>query len=125
AAAVRMLTHERVSIGGRTRGRTSAAGFESLVEEARARGLTEDPVVRERLAELYVRERLVHLFGSRLAQEARAGRSPGARGAVGKLAGAELGRFGAGVAVELLGGEAIAWDAADREGRRWAGALLS
>ncbi|HXM54225.1 MAG TPA: acyl-CoA dehydrogenase family protein [Candidatus Dormibacteraeota bacterium] len=125
AAAVRMLTHERVSIGGRTRGRTSAAGFESLTEEARARGLTADPVVRERLAELYMRERLVHLFGSRLAQEARAGRSPGARGSVGKLAGAELGRFSASVAAELLGGEAIAWDAADREARRWAGALLS
>jgi alkylation response protein AidB-like acyl-CoA dehydrogenase len=125
AAAVRMLTHERVSIGGRTRGRTSAAAFESLVEEVRARGLDRDPVVRERLAELYVRERLVHLFGSRLAQEARAGRSPGARGSVGKLAGAELGRFGADLAAELLGDDAIAWDSSDREARRWAGAVLS
>jgi alkylation response protein AidB-like acyl-CoA dehydrogenase len=125
AAAVRMLLHERVAIGGATRGRTSASGFESLVEEVRARGLERDPVVRERLAELYVRERVVHLFGSRLAQEARAGRSPGSRGSVGKLAGAELGRFSADVAAELLGGDAIAWDASDREARRWAGALLS
>jgi len=125
AAAVRMLLHERVAIGGRTRGRTSAAGFESLVEEVRARGLEHDPVVRERLVELYVRERVVHLFGSRLAQEARAGRSPGSRGSVGKLAGAELGRFSADVAAELLGGDAIAWDPGDREARRWAGALLS
>ena len=125
AAAVRMLMHERVAIGGRTRGRTSATAFESLVEEARARGLDHDPVVRERLAELYMRERLVHLFGSRLAQEARAGRNPGARGSVGKLAGAELGRLSADVAAELLGGDAIAWDAADRDARRWAGALLA
>jgi alkylation response protein AidB-like acyl-CoA dehydrogenase len=125
AAAVRMLMHERVSIGGRTRGRTSATGFESLVQEVRAHGLDRDPVARQRLAELYVRERLLHLFGSRLAQEARAGRNPGSRGSVGKLAGAELARFSAGVAAELLGGDAIAWDPADREARRWAGALLA
>jgi alkylation response protein AidB-like acyl-CoA dehydrogenase len=125
AAAVRMLLHERVAIGGSTRGRGSASGFESLVEEARARGLDRDPVVRERLVELYVHERVVHLFGSRLAQEARAGRNPGSRGSVGKLAGAELARFSADVAAELLGGDAIAWDASDREARRWAGALLS
>jgi alkylation response protein AidB-like acyl-CoA dehydrogenase len=55
----------------------------------------------------------------------RAGRNPGARGSVGKLAGAELARFSADLAAELLGGDAIAWDAGDREGRRWAGALLS
>jgi alkylation response protein AidB-like acyl-CoA dehydrogenase len=124
AAAVRMLMHERVAIGGRARGRTGGTAFESLAAEARARGLDRDPAVRERLAELYVRERVVHLFGSRLAQEARAGRSPGARGSVGKLAGAELARFSADVAAELLGGDAIAWDPADREARRWAGAVL-
>jgi alkylation response protein AidB-like acyl-CoA dehydrogenase len=125
AAAVRMLMHERVAIGGRTRGGNSATAFDSLVEAVRARGTDRDPVVRQRLAELYVRERLVHLFGSRLAQEARAGRSPGSRGSVGKLAGAELASFSAGVAAELLGGDAIAWDAGDGEARRWAGALLA
>ncbi|HEY4027880.1 MAG TPA: acyl-CoA dehydrogenase family protein [Candidatus Dormibacteraeota bacterium] len=125
AAAVRMLMHERVSIGGRTRGRTSATAFDSLVEAVRARGLDRDAVVRQRLAELYVRERLVHLFGSRLAQEAKAGRNPGSRGSVGKLAGAQLAHFSAGVAAELLGGDAIAWDRADHDAGRWAGALLS
>jgi alkylation response protein AidB-like acyl-CoA dehydrogenase len=125
AAAVRMLMHERVSIGGRTRARSSASAFGSLVEEARARGIERDPAVRLRLADLYVRERALHLFGSRLAQEARMGRSPGSRGSVGKLAGAELGRFSADVAAELLGGDAIAWDPADGEARRWAGAVLA
>jgi alkylation response protein AidB-like acyl-CoA dehydrogenase len=123
-AAVRMLMHERVSIGGRTRTRGSASGFETLVEEVRERGLNGDPLVRERLVDLYTRERLLHLFGSRLAQEARAGRNPGSRGSVGKLAGAELARFSASLAAELLGADAIAWDASDSEARRWAGALL-
>src|SRR5262249_59097006 len=63
--------------------------------------------------------------GARLAQEAGLGRNPGSRGSVGKLAGAELARFSAGVAAELLGSDAIAWDAADREGARWAAAILS
>ena len=124
AASVRMLMHERVSIGGRARPRRGAA-FGSLAKVARSRGLHRDPVVRQRLAELYVRERVVHLFGSRLAQEARLGRSPGSRGSVGKLAGAELARFSAAVAAELLGGDAIAWDPSDREAARWAAALLS
>jgi alkylation response protein AidB-like acyl-CoA dehydrogenase len=95
------------------------------VSEARSRGLDRDPAVRERLAELYVRERVVQLFGSRLAQEARMGRSPGSRGSVGKLAGAELARFSADMAAELLAGDAIAWDPSDRDARRWAGALLA
>ena len=125
AAAVRMLMHERVSIGGSTRGRTGTTAFESLVAEARARGLDRDPAVRERLAELYLRERVVHLFGSRLAQEARAGRSPGSRGSVGKLAGAELARFSADLAAELLGGDAIAWDPDDVDARRRAGVFLA
>src|SRR5262249_5936689 len=84
AASVRMLIHERVSIGGSTRPRRGAA-LGALSEVARSRGLDRDPVVRQRLAELYVRERVVHLFGTRLAQEARIGPSPGSRGSVGKL----------------------------------------
>ena len=124
AASVRMLMHERVSIGGTTRPRRGAA-FASLSEVAKSRGLDRDPVVRQRLAELYVRERALHLFGTRLAQETRAGRNPGSRGSVGKLAGAELARFSAAVASELLAGDAIAWDRTDREAARWAGALLS
>jgi len=124
AASVRMLVHERVSIGGSTRPRRGAA-FGSLTEVARSRGLDRDPVVRQRLAVLYIRERVVHLFGTRLAQEARLGRNPGSRGSVGKLAGAELARFSASVAAELLGCDAIAWDGTDRKAARWAAALLS
>src|SRR5262249_14195347 len=82
-------------------------------------------VVRQRLAVLYIRERVVHLFGTRLAQEARLGRNPGSRGSVGKLAGAELARFSASVAAELLGCDAIAWAGTDRKAARGAAALLS
>jgi alkylation response protein AidB-like acyl-CoA dehydrogenase len=125
AAAVRMLMHERVSIGGGMRSRRGATTFDSLKEAARERGLNDDPVVRQRLVELFVRERVLHLFGTRLAQEARAGRSPGSRGSVGKLVGAALGRFSAAVAAELLGGDAIAWAPGDSEAHRVSVSLLA
>jgi alkylation response protein AidB-like acyl-CoA dehydrogenase len=124
-AALRMLMHERVSIGGGMRARRGATTFDSLRDAARERGLNHDPVVRQRLVDVYMRERVLHLFGTRLAQEARAGRSPGARGSVGKLAGAELGRFSADVAAELLGDDAIAWTPADHEAQRVAVSLLA
>jgi alkylation response protein AidB-like acyl-CoA dehydrogenase len=124
SAAVTMLTHERISIGARTRPRRTTSGFASLVELARERGLDRDPNVRRRLADLYVHERVVHLFGGRLAQEARAGRPVGARGSVAKLAGADLGRYSADVAMALAGPAAAAWEPGDREAARWAGALL-
>jgi alkylation response protein AidB-like acyl-CoA dehydrogenase len=124
AAAVTMLTHERISIGARSRPRRTTSGFASLVELVRERGLDRDPNVRRRLADLYVHERVVHLFGGRLAQEARAGRPVGARGSVAKLAGADLGRYSADVAMTLAGPAATAWEPGDREAARWAGALL-
>jgi len=124
SAAIRMLLHERVAIGGSTQPRRGAT-FTSLVDLARSRGRSRDPVIRQQLAELYVRQRAVHLLGTRLAQEARQGLSPGSRGSAAKLAAAELARFSAGVAAELVGGDAIAWDSSDPEAARWAGAVLS
>ena len=67
----------------------------------------------------------MHLLGTRLAQEARQGLNPGSRGSAAKLAAAELARFSASVAAELVGGGAIARDSTDPEASRWAGALLS
>ena len=53
------------------------------------------------------RERAVALFGQLLREQAMAGRDPGARGSVAKLAAAELARFAANVAADVLG-DAIA-----------------
>jgi alkylation response protein AidB-like acyl-CoA dehydrogenase len=102
-AAVVMLRNERVNIGTMGAPRTSPLSYHSLSTLAAKHGDAADAGLNRRLAELYVRERSVRLFGQLLREEAMAGRDPGPRGSVAKLAGAELGMFAAGVAGEVLG----------------------
>jgi alkylation response protein AidB-like acyl-CoA dehydrogenase len=103
AAAVVMLRNERVTIGTSSAPRMSPLGYDSLSRLAARLGRDADVDLRRRLAELYARERAVRLFARLLREEAMAGRDPGPRGSVAKLAGAELGMFAAGVAGEVLG----------------------
>ena len=67
------------------------------------------------LAELYARGRAVRLFGQLLREEAMAGRDPGPRGSVAKLAGAELGQFAAEVASHVLGTGVAGFNSADEQ----------
>jgi alkylation response protein AidB-like acyl-CoA dehydrogenase len=109
-AAVVMLRHERIAIGMMGSSRTSALGFESLRDLAAGLGRTSDQGVRRDLAELYARGRAVHLFATLLREETQAGRLPGARGSVAKLAGSELGRFAGTVAADVLGDQLAGFD---------------
>ena len=78
-----------------------------LIAAARAAGRTDDPLVRDRLADLYVEgERLRHLAERSLALAA-AGRPPGPESSVVKLAWSALGQRLPEVAVEVLGLEAL------------------
>jgi alkylation response protein AidB-like acyl-CoA dehydrogenase len=115
-AAVVMLRNERVTIGTMTASRGNPLGSESLRELAVKLGRADDPAARRRLAELHARERAVALFGRLLREEAMAGRPPGARGSVAKLAGAELGAFAASVAADVLGDALAGYDSADHHG---------
>ncbi|TDC53482.1 dehydrogenase [Actinomadura sp. KC345] len=115
-AAVTMLGHERVSIGGARPSRDSALTFAALLDLARREGATDDPAHRERLAELYAHERALDLLNARMRQEAAAGRPPGARGSVAKLAGAVQLRRAIALAGELAGTNAVAWDPGDARG---------
>jgi alkylation response protein AidB-like acyl-CoA dehydrogenase len=112
-AAVVMLRNERVNIGTMGAPRTSPLSYHSLSSLAAKHGDPADAGLRSRLAELYVRERSVRLFGQLLREEAMAGRDPGARGSVAKLAGAELGTFASLIAAEVLGPAAAASDSED------------
>ncbi|WP_433137472.1 acyl-CoA dehydrogenase family protein [Actinomadura nitritigenes] len=115
-AAITMLGHERVAIGGSRPSRNSALTFDAVLALARRQGATDAPAHRERLAGLYAHERALELFNARLRQEAQAGRPPGARGSVGKLAGALQLRRAIEVAGELAGASAVAWEPGDRHG---------
>jgi alkylation response protein AidB-like acyl-CoA dehydrogenase len=112
-AAVIMLRNERVAIGTMAAPRTSPLSYDSLSGLAARLGSGADPGLSRKLAELYARERSVQLFGQLLREEAMAGRDPGPRGSVAKLAGAELGIFASQVAEEVIGPAAAASDRAD------------
>ncbi|KMS89806.1 acyl-CoA dehydrogenase family protein [Prauserella rugosa] len=116
SAAVAMLGHERVSIGGSVRRRYDPLAFENLAALARRRGRADDPVVRAELAALYAGERKLALFNARLRQQSDAGVPPGARGSVAKLAGAELLWQAVHVAGLVAGARTIAWDPGDTDG---------
>ena len=112
-AAVIMLRNERVAIGTMAAPRTSPLSYDSLSGLAARLGSGADAGLSRKLAELYVRERSVRLFGRLLREEAMAGRDPGPRGSVAKLAGAELGVFASLVAGDVLGPAAAASDRED------------
>jgi alkylation response protein AidB-like acyl-CoA dehydrogenase len=112
-AAVVMLRHERIAIGTMGSARTSPLAYYSLRDLAAGLGRTDDQGVRRDLAELYARGRAMQLFATMLREEAQAGRPPGARGSVAKLAGSELGRFAGNVAADVLGDQLAGYDAAD------------
>lgn len=115
-ASVVTLRHERISIGTTARPRRSPLGYAALAELARERGVSDDPVLRQELAGLYVAEQLVDLFGARMRQQAQEGAEPGARGSVAKLAGALLAERGAAVAARVAGPGALAVDPDDEDG---------
>ncbi|MDQ0376211.1 acyl-CoA dehydrogenase family protein [Amycolatopsis thermophila] len=115
-AAVTMLGHERVSIGGFVRKRHDPLAHANLAETARKYGRDTDPVVQAELAKLYAAERALALFNTRLRQEADAGTPPGARGSVAKLAGAQLMQQAVAVAGLIGGPRVAAWDPDDPAG---------
>lgn len=115
-AATTMLGHERVSISGMRHRRGRGVTTSALTDLARRRGVAGDPLVRDRLAALYAHERVLELFTDRMRQETAAGIPVGARGSVGKLAGALLAHRGVEVAGEVAGAGALTWDPGDEAG---------
>jgi alkylation response protein AidB-like acyl-CoA dehydrogenase len=110
SAAVTMLRHERVTIGTSATPRMSPLAYDSLSQLTAQMGRGDDAELGRRLAGLYARERAGGLFGQLLREEAMAGRDPGPRGSVVKLAGAELGQFAAEVAGDVLGAGVAGFD---------------
>src|SRR5262249_28923755 len=76
---------------------------------AQAVGRGGDPVVRQRLADLYIRETLLSLGAQRAQSQVKAGREPGPGGAIGKLARALVAARYPRLLVGLHGPAAGAW----------------
>jgi alkylation response protein AidB-like acyl-CoA dehydrogenase len=124
-AAVTMLSHERLSIGGMRLRRSAGVSYASLVARARRLGAAADPLVRDSLAGLYADERVLELFNARLRAQSAAGRPPGSRGSVAKLAGALVLHRAVETAGLLAGPAAVAWETGDPGAAQLATGIVS
>jgi alkylation response protein AidB-like acyl-CoA dehydrogenase len=105
--AITTLMNERVAIGsgGGGGGRGSV---QDLIDLARDRDLHTDPVVRQRLANLYIKSRIAKFAGMRTLTAASQGKVPGPEGSIGKLFGSQmLTEIGA-LAIDIIGPAALA-----------------
>jgi alkylation response protein AidB-like acyl-CoA dehydrogenase len=89
-----------------------------LVELARKRGACGDPLVRQRLAATVIELEVARLTARRARDAARAGRTPGPEGSGAKLRGSAGLKAAASMALDLLGPDGIARDAA-RDQDEW------
>jgi alkylation response protein AidB-like acyl-CoA dehydrogenase len=106
AVATATLAFERQASGTGTR--RKGGSFDDLLALAQAQGLSADPVVRQQLADLYVRSVLKAWTAQRVARAAAAGVSPGPAGSVGKLVAADLLVRTGELAADLLGHQILA-----------------
>src|SRR5204862_1708895 len=105
----------RVAIGsGGGGGR--GGGVKPLVDLARRRELLDDPVVRQGIADVYIRTLIMGYIGQRTRAAVTAGKAPGPEGSIAKLAGALLARRTSDLGIAIAGAGGQAW-ADKREAR--------
>ena len=121
-AAITMLMNERmVGVASQGGGGVMGGGdLGAVIRLARERGVNGDPVVRQRIADLWIRREIMRYTGMRLRAAVKAGRPPGPEGSIAKLFGARLGADRASVALAIAGAGGAAWEAGRRGANRWA-----
>ena len=113
------LSGERQMVSGSGSGgvdRIGGSGADSLVRLARRLsaegrpGGWDDPVRRDAVVRLWAEEQVRGWTNLRVRAQARAGRTPGPESSIGKVHQGELNQRIQELAVDLLGGAALAWD---------------
>ena len=125
--AVSMLMFERVSIGAGG-GALNARRSPELAALARALDRASDPVIRQGLADLHIREEIKEYIGQRIRSSVATGRVPGPEGSIAKLNGAVLARRTRDLAMSIIGTAGQAWDAGDPSSEvaaRWSSFCIS
>jgi acyl-CoA dehydrogenase len=104
AVAITTLMNERASISGSGAGVGLSELFDTaMAMELNGRPAIEDPVVRDKLADFYIRSKGVQYTGYRTLTALSRGTTPGPESSLGKLVGAFLGQEIGSFAVELQG----------------------
>jgi alkylation response protein AidB-like acyl-CoA dehydrogenase len=104
AVSITTLMNERASIGGSRAGAGLSELFDmALATQLEGKPAIEDPVVRDRLADFYIRSKGLQYTGYRTLTALSRGTTPGPEASLGKLVGAYLGQEMGSFAVELQG----------------------
>jgi alkylation response protein AidB-like acyl-CoA dehydrogenase len=106
--AVTTLSNEKSSIGSSGAGRAGGGAAFKLAELARERGVLDDPVVRQKIADVWIHSKIGAFLASRTLTAASQDRLPGPEGSVGKLLMAALTTEIAETAMRILGPHGIA-----------------
>ena len=110
--AITTLMNERVSLSGEGSISGAAAGgsgIDRLIEQHRG---VADPLIRQRLAQLYAENRIIGWSNQRAAAKRTSGSEAGPEGSITKLQSAEFNQRLQGLAVTLDGAHAGAWEGA-------------
>ena len=122
--AVSMLMFERVSIGA-SAGGLNADRSSDLIKLAQKNGRSKDPLMRQKLADLWIREKIKSFIGQRIRDAVSAGQVPGPEGSIAKLNGALLARTIRDTSIELVKTSAQAWEKDNSDGNQWAVGCLA
>ncbi len=87
--------------------------------------MIDHPVIRQGLADVYIRQRIMGFIGLRIRAAVQSGRAPGPEGSIAKLAGALLSQRRSNLGAAIAGPAAQAWLPADRKGGRWTTEVLT
>jgi alkylation response protein AidB-like acyl-CoA dehydrogenase len=104
AVAMTTLTSERADIGSHR-----GLGFEAILDLARRFGVTDDPVMRQELAKLYISYELARFTGYRVRTAASKGVAPGPEVSVAKIAVSERLAFQGDLVEEIMGAAGMLW----------------
>ena len=113
--AISILMNERSAGSGSGAALPGTVAGRSVVALIRRHAPVGDPMLRQRLAQAYIEDRLVTLTNQRAADRRRAGQAPGPEGSVTKLFFSEHTQRLQNLAVDLEGPAVQAWP----EGDRW------
>jgi alkylation response protein AidB-like acyl-CoA dehydrogenase len=108
--AITTLMNERIALSGAGSLSGDAAGGSPAEKLIARHSPVPDPLDRQRLAQLYIEERLIRLNNQRAAARRKSGGEAGPEGSITKLMQAEFNQRLQSVAVDLEGSAGMAWE---------------
>jgi len=117
SVATAMLMFQRISRGTGQTGGVKHPRSDRVIDEARARGVTTDPLIRVELARLYSFEVCQAVVAQRARADIEAGRPPGPAGSLAKLANALIANRYRDLLLRIAGADAQAWAKGGEGGR--------